>query len=107
MTDTVLCINAGSSSLKFKVFEAATGGDLPVRLEGQLEGIGDKPHLAANDGAGRQLVDQGFTASEIPDVGAAVPRILDWLRGSPEGRPAGGRGASRAARRHPLRRARS
>ena len=80
MTDTVLCINAGSSSLKFKVFEAATDGDLPVRLEGQLEGIGDKPHLAANDGEGRQLVDQGFTAAEIPDVGAAVPRILDWLR---------------------------
>jgi acetate kinase len=43
MTDTVLCINAGSSSLKFKLFEALADGGLSVSIEGQLDGIGVKP----------------------------------------------------------------
>jgi acetate kinase len=55
MPDTVLCLNAGSSSIKFKVFEAAGDRDPTIAIQGQLEGIGGKPHLSATDGDGKAL----------------------------------------------------
>jgi acetate kinase len=80
MTDTVLCINAGSSSLKFKLFEALADGGLSVSIEGQLDGIGVKPHLKAADGAARPLADRQLSPAQAPDTGAAVPMLLQWLR---------------------------
>ena len=80
MTDTVLCINAGSSSLKFKLFEALADGGLSVSIEGQLDGIGVKPHLKAADGAARPLADRQLSPAHAPDTGAAVPMLLQWLR---------------------------
>ena len=80
MTDTVLCINAGSSSLKFKLFEALADGGLSVSIEGQLDGIGVNPHLKATDGAARSLVDRQLSPAQAPDTGAAVPMLLQWLR---------------------------
>ena len=80
MTDTVLCINAGSSSLKFKLFEALADGGLSVSIEGQLDGIGVKPHLKAADGAARSLFDRQLSPAQAPDTGAAVPMLLQWLR---------------------------
>ena len=52
MTSAVLTLNAGSSSLKFALFEVAEGRDLKPTLRGQVEGIGAQPHLIARDGAG-------------------------------------------------------
>ena len=79
MPDTVLCLNAGSSSIKFKVFEAAGDRDPTIAIQGQLEGIGGKPHLSATDGDGKALVNQGFSGEEVPDVTSSVPKILHWL----------------------------
>jgi acetate kinase len=80
MTDKVLCINAGSSSIKFQIFEAPDSGSLNLTLKGQIEGIGVKPRLAAADGEGRTLADEPFSAAEAPDTEAAVPKLLLWLR---------------------------
>ena len=85
MSDTVLCINAGSSSIKFQLFEAGDGDDLSLNFKGQLEGIGVKPRLVAQDSEGRSLVDQDFDTNEISDTGAAIPKLLDWLRAQLEG----------------------
>ena len=43
MSDTLLVINAGSSSVKFSLFGA--GGDLPLLAGGQVAGIGEAPAL--------------------------------------------------------------
>jgi len=85
MSDTVVCINAGSSSIKFQLFGAAAGDDLSLHFKGQLEGIGVKPRLVAQDAEGRSLVDQDFEAKEISDTGAAIPKLLGWLRAHLEG----------------------
>ena len=52
MTSAVLTLNAGSSSLKFALFEVAEGRDLKPTLRGQVEGIGGQPHLIARDAGG-------------------------------------------------------
>ena len=85
MTETVLCLNAGSSSVKFQLFEAGTRDELSLVFKGQIEGIGAKPRLTARDAAGRQLIDRSFAPQDVTDVGAAVPRLTDWLHQHLEG----------------------
>jgi acetate kinase len=46
MTDTILVLNAGSSSIKFSLF-AAAGVEPAVVARGQIEGIDTSPHFIA------------------------------------------------------------
>ncbi|QLC25354.1 acetate/propionate family kinase [Parasphingopyxis algicola] len=48
MTDALLVLNAGSSSVKFALYAAAQPGGPPL-LAGQIERIGDAPSLAIGD----------------------------------------------------------
>ena len=53
MTDTILVINAGSSSIKFYLYDIDGAQELAPRLGGQLEGIGTShPKLRVRDAAG-------------------------------------------------------
>jgi acetate kinase len=79
MSDTVLCLNAGSSSIKFDLFEVMPRDELQLAFRGQLEGIGFRPHLTAKSGD-VQLIDRTYTLQEIPNVAAAVPKLAEWLR---------------------------
>ena len=45
--DTVLVVNAGSSSLKFQVFAIGVASDLKCLVKGQMDGIGTRPRLRA------------------------------------------------------------
>lgn len=54
MSRLLLTLNAGSSSLKFGVFEVA-GDGLKRRLGGQIEDIGDDPRTSVRDGAGEAI----------------------------------------------------
>jgi len=78
--DTILVVNAGSSSVKFQVF-AADGGDDPKRLiKGQFDGIGTQARLRAETAEKRSLVDQAYTREQVPDVMAALHAAGAWLR---------------------------
>src|SRR6185503_16636661 len=80
MADTVLVVNAGSSSIKFSVYDVGgASSDLALSLKGQVDAIGTHPRLRARDASGRPLVDQTFPVSEVPDVGAAMERVAVWL----------------------------
>ena len=78
MPDTLLVINAGSSSIKFQLFEVA-GGELELEFRGQLEGIGTRPHLTANDSAGRKLIDDAYDPALVQGVREALDQLDDWL----------------------------
>lgn len=55
MTDAVLTLNAGSSSLKFALFEV---GDVQLLVcQGQVEAIGSAPHLIAKAPDGGVLIE--------------------------------------------------
>ena len=41
--DTILVINAGSSSVKFQVFAVEGEGVLRRQIKGQMDGIGSRP----------------------------------------------------------------
>ena len=52
MSDTILVVNAGSSSIKFQLFSLDARDKLGRLLKGQIEGIGVHPRLTAKGGNG-------------------------------------------------------
>ena len=56
MTDAILVLNAGSSSLKFSIFRVE-GGDSGLLARGQVEGIGTSPHFVLR-GADSAVIDE-------------------------------------------------
>lgn len=80
MADRILVVNAGSSSIKFELFEVGAGDLLRSTLAGQLDGIGTHPHLKARRADGELLVDRGMAGEEAPDVVGAMRPLGVWLR---------------------------
>jgi acetate kinase len=89
MTQAILTINAGSSSIKFALFER----DDPVRpqaaLRGELDGIGAQPRLKARDGQGAVLAELTFAELAGLPADEQHSRTLDvlvrWLDEHDEG----------------------
>jgi acetate kinase len=76
MRQPILVINAGSSSIKFSVFETAADRALSAGLHGQVENIGKSAHLTVADAAGGKLADQSVTAA---DHERAIAAIQHWF----------------------------
>jgi acetate kinase len=80
MSDTILVINAGSSSIKFQLFSLDAGDRLQRRLKGQIESIAVHPHLVAKDAHGGTFIDKTWPAAEVGDVPAALGKLVEFLR---------------------------
>jgi acetate kinase len=78
--EALLVVNAGSSSLKFQLFRIEPPQGLSRLLKGQVDGIGVHPRLRATFSDGSPAIDRSFSASEIPDLPAAIHVTGDWLR---------------------------
>jgi acetate kinase len=79
MSGHVLILNAGSSSLKFRVYELGDAADSwNVAAGGQIEGIGTAPRLHAKDGAGKTIADDRLAGKA--DARAALDALAKWLR---------------------------
>lgn len=91
MTDAILTINAGSSSIKFALFERGEPLRPQARLRGEIDGIGAQPRLKAQDAGG--AVPAELTFAELAGLPADTQhrRTLDflvqWLREHDSGRP--------------------
>ena len=78
--DTILVVNAGSSSVKFQVFATDGRRELTRLIKGQMDGIGTRPRLRATAADGTILLDQTYTAERVVDVPSALALAGDWLR---------------------------
>ncbi len=63
MDDFALVLNAGSSSLKFCVFQRPAGEAWRLEARGQIEGIGTSPRLSVKDANGEQSGQAGCCRS--------------------------------------------
>src|SRR5437667_11653129 len=79
--DTILVVNAGSSSVKFQVFAVEGEGQLRRQMKGQMDGIGSRPRLRASGPAGVALADRAYPIAAVSDVPAAMPVAGIGLRG--------------------------
>jgi len=79
MDDYALVLNAGSSSLKFCVFQRPGGENWRLEARGQIEGIGTSPRLSVKDADLRGLANEKLDAS-VRNGGDAIDVLATWLR---------------------------
>ena len=99
-TPVALTLNAGSSSLKFGLYDIAAA---PVEMAmGLIENIGKAPRLKVHFGPGRTPVSRDLAATDAADHRSALATALDLLRAQfPDARASavGHRALDRAAHR--------
>jgi len=78
MDDYALVLNAGSSSLKFCVYQRPDDNEWEIAARGQIEGIGTSPRLSAKDAQGAVLANNSLDA--VADGHAAIDALASWLR---------------------------
>jgi acetate kinase len=78
--ETILVVNAGSSSVKFQVFGIEAADKLKQLVRGEMDGIGVRPRLRAKGVDDRLLVEKTYPTTDIPDVASAMRVGGAWLR---------------------------
>lgn len=80
MNEALFVVNAGSSSIKFKLYRVA-GDDIELMIGGAVDGIGTRPRLKARDGSGETLVERNFAVAEVSNATQAQQVLADWVVG--------------------------
>jgi len=79
MTQVLLTLNAGSSSLKFAVFDRETLSET-AQISGKFTGIGGAPAFTARDETGAPLDNAELeTINADADHEQLIARLFDWL----------------------------
>ena len=78
MTDAVLALNAGSSSIKFALFAQGATAQPMLLFKGQVEGVATMPQFTAHDAAGKKLADLGWTTAGAGHH-VVLPQLLAWV----------------------------
>jgi acetate kinase len=79
MSDTILVVNAGSSSIKFSVF-LEQGDTLDLLSKGQVEGLCTAPRFTAKDAAGVLVGERQWADGEKLGHDGAVTFLAAFLR---------------------------
>ncbi|WP_245462736.1 acetate/propionate family kinase, partial [Mesorhizobium sp. M7A.F.Ca.CA.002.15.1.1] len=78
MRRSILALNAGSSSIKFALYDLVSSRDMQLVSRGTLD-LGDKPTLRAKAADGTGQCDRPLTADKRHD--AAIGEMLNWVQG--------------------------
>jgi acetate kinase len=78
-SEVLLVLNAGSSSLKFALYQGGGNPSWQPTCRGQIEGIGTAPRMSARAADGNQL-DVPVIGKDVVDVDGALARLAEWLR---------------------------
>jgi acetate kinase len=80
MADAIAVLNAGSSSIKFSLFDLRDGG-LEVVLRGQIEGIYTAPRFVSKDAQGALASEKAWPEGTRLGHDGALEHLLAYLRG--------------------------
>jgi acetate kinase len=78
---SILTLNAGSSSVKFAIFDRAA--KLREMVRGEIESLAAAPHFHAHDGAGRVIVERRWPAGSTPGFPAVLDELLTFAEAHP------------------------
>ncbi|MCX9154876.1 acetate/propionate family kinase [Niveibacterium sp. 24ML] len=84
MTDAIVVLNAGSSSLKFSVF-AVEDGEINLRLRGQLEGLFTSPKFVGKTADGKVLGEHAWPEGHQLGHEGAMAHLTAFLDAHTEG----------------------
>src|SRR5262245_16396163 len=80
MTDGILVVNAGSSSVKFSVFSGGGAGEPALIVGGQVGGLGTEPVFVARDAARKTVGEKRWGAGAALSHDGALAHIVDWVK---------------------------
>lgn len=88
MSQSLLVINSGSSSVKFAAYDLASSAALTRTVNGRIEGIGSAPRMLVWGHDGTLLEDCRITVPADPVLGPeeAFKQLFDWLGRHADGR---------------------
>ncbi len=79
MTEAIVVLNAGSSSIKFSLFGIREEG-LALEVRGQIEGLLTSPRFEARDSDGRQVAGRSWPEGTPLGHEGALEHLLGFLR---------------------------
>jgi acetate kinase len=79
MSDAIVVVNAGSSSVKFSLF-LEDHADLVLDIHGQIEGLYTSPHFVANRRDGAKRAEKVWSNGTLGHDGA-LHYLMEYLRG--------------------------
>ena len=85
MTKGILTINAGSSSIKFALFELNGGLSAHPTVSGQIDGIGANARLVAKDPGGKHEIKLDLSGEQEAQHQASLDFLFQWLRSKQTG----------------------
>jgi acetate kinase len=86
MSETILVLNSGSSSVKFQLFDVCARQRPERHMKGVIDGIGVHPRFRAAGVRGEALADTTWPAAEVDTLPAALDKLVAFLRDRMGGR---------------------
>ncbi|MFZ1413092.1 MAG: acetate/propionate family kinase [Defluviicoccus sp.] len=80
MSDAILVLNAGSSSLKFTEFLIGAGDALEAKISGSLEELYGRARFRAKDASGAVIGEHSWNEDAALRHAGALEFLFDWLR---------------------------
>ncbi len=77
MTEAILTLNAGSSSLKFALFRVGRPDTLVLALRGEIEAIAGHSNFQAWDADGKELADEPWP-NAAGGSQSLLEKVIDW-----------------------------
>jgi acetate kinase len=78
--DYLLVLNAGSSSLKFCVYQRRDAPGWELNSRGQIDGLGTSPRFTARQGDSSAVITSEPLNLAVRDVPSALAHLAGWLR---------------------------
>ncbi len=79
MAKGIVVINAGSTSVKFAVYQCGDVSSPVLVCRGQVEGIGSHPSFVAKDAKGKPMDAHDWEEAHPLDMEGAIKFIMTWL----------------------------
>src|SRR5829696_3018428 len=86
MIPVLIVLNAGSSSLKFQVYDMFDGAEPQLVWKGLYEGLGVAAHFIVKDTSSAVLDEMTWNSGDQLGHEDALMHLISWLRQHQEGR---------------------
>ena len=79
MSDAILVVNAGSTSLKFAAYGVDAAGSLPLLCGGEIDNMQDDPQFVIKNATGQSLATHEWGGGHAIDHKTALHFVITWL----------------------------
>ena len=79
VSEAIVVVNAGSTSLKFAAYAVDASQSLPLLCRGEIESMESVPHFVVKNAAGKEFVVHEWAKGRAIDHKTALHFVITWL----------------------------